>query len=159
MTKETSELVRHNGESVSKAMKKLFDEGKLDAHKTWTPERRKMQAELKKKLYKEHPEKHPNRKVANNRGKMTYPERVAYDWLVRRGIEFKHQYHFATDKFNRYVDFFFESKNLFIEVDGKYWHDPEVDYLKDIDAQNHGIKTIRISASDRIEERLSMIFS
>lgn len=159
LTKETSELVRHNSESVSKAMKKLFSEGKIDAHKMWTPKRRKEQSERKKKLYQTHPELHPNRRVANNRTKMTYPERVAYDWLVLNGIEFKHQYHYRTDKFNRYVDFYCESKSMFIEIDGKYWHDPKVDAQKDNDALEHGISTIRISATDRIESRLSSIFN
>ena len=121
-TKETSALVRRNGEAVSRAMKKLFEEGKIDAHKMWTSERREAQSERKKQLYKEHPEKHPNRKLAHNRNRMTYPERVAYDWLTRNGVEFKHQFNFVSDKFNRYVDFFCEAKNIFIEIDGEYWH-------------------------------------
>ena len=58
LTKETNECVRKNGESVSKVMKKLFEEGKLDTSSRWTEELKKEQSERKKKLYKEHPELH-----------------------------------------------------------------------------------------------------
>jgi very-short-patch-repair endonuclease len=160
LTKETSEAVRRNSESVSKTRRKLFEDGKLDAHKTWTAKLRKEQSERKKRLYKEHPEKHPNRKLANNRNKMSYPEKVAYDWLVEHNIQFEHQFNFKTEKFNRYVDFFCKEYNLFIEIDGEHWHqDTDKDKEKDLDAEKHGIKTLRISTKERIVEKLDAHFN
>ena len=94
---------------------------KYDRTSIWTPERRKLQSEAKKKLYKEHPEKHPNRKLANNRQQMSYPEKLVYDWLTTQSIEFIHQR--KIDKY--YVDFNIGS--LCIEVDGKYFHNKESD--------------------------------
>jgi hypothetical protein len=57
----------------------------------WTEERRKEQSERKKRLYKEHPEKHPNFKCANNKKMMSYPEKLAYTFLEVNKIKFEHQ--------------------------------------------------------------------
>ena len=160
LTKETNEYVRKNGESVSNAMKKLFEEGELNNSSRWTEELKKEQSERKKKLFKEHPELHPNRRVAKNRNTMTYPEKIAYDWLVRNNIKFEHQYNFRTEKFNRFVDFYCEDYKLFIEIDGEYWHkDKGKDIQKDEDAKNNGYTTVRISAKERIEKKLNEVFT
>ena len=91
---------------------------------------------------------------------MTYPEKVAFDWLVRNNIKFEHQYNFRTEKFNRFVDFFCEDYKLFIEIDGEYWHkDKEKDIQKDEDAKNNGYITVRISAKERIEKKLNEVFT
>ena len=80
-----------------------------------------------------------------NRGKMTYPEKITFDWLNEHSIKNEHNYHFVTEKFNRYVDFYLPDLNIFIEVDGEYWHtDDTIDEAKDLDALSKGIKTIRI---------------
>lgn len=128
---------------------------KYDHTAIWTQERRQAQSEHKKKFYSEHPEQHPNRKLAGNRGKMTYPEQLVNDWLIAHSIEFVHNYHYTTDKFNRYVDFCLVGQNIFIEVDGEHWHqDKTFDEAKDLDAQQHGIKTIRIKPKLNIIEQL-----
>lgn len=154
MTKETSERVKLNAEHVSKAMRESAA-CKYDHTAIWTQERRQAQSEHKKKFYSEHPEQHPNRKLAGNRGKMTYPEQLVNDWLIAHSIEFVHNYHYTTDKFNRYVDFCLVGQNIFIEVDGEHWHqDKTFDEAKDLDAQQHGIKTIRIKPKLNIIEQL-----
>ena len=53
----------------------------------WTEEKRKVKSEEKKEFYELNPEAHPNRKLAGNRNKMTYPETVAYDWFIENNIE------------------------------------------------------------------------
>lgn len=88
---------------------------------------------------------HPNAKCAGNRKKMTYPEQLVFDWLNEHSIVNEHNYHFVTEKFNRYVDFYLPELKLFIEVDGEYWHKNNLaDAPKDTDANEHGIKTLRI---------------
>ena len=69
LTKETDERIRHNAESVKKSMEKLVADGWVpECAKYWEdPEHRKEQSEKKKRLYAEHPEKHPNRKLSGNR--------------------------------------------------------------------------------------------
>lgn len=154
LTKETCERVKLGAEHVSKAMRESAA-CKYDHTAIWTEERRKEQSERKKKLYAEHPEKHPNRKLAGNRGKMTYPEQLVNDWLIVHSIEFVHNYQYITDKFNRYVDFYLVEQNIFIEVDGEYWHqDKTLDETKDFDAMQHGIKTIRIKPKYNVIEQL-----
>lgn len=154
LTKETCERVKLGAEHVSKAMRESAA-CKYDHAAIWTEERRKEQSERKKKLYAEHPEKHPNRKLAGNRGKMTYPEQLVNDWLIEHAIEFVHNYQYITDKFNRYVDFYLVEQNIFIEVDGEYWHkDKTLDEAKDLDAAQHNIKTIRIKPKYNVIEQL-----
>ena len=154
LTKETCERVKLNAEHVSIAMRESAA-CKYDHAAIWTEERRKEQSERKKKLYSEHPEKHPNRKLAGNRGKMTYPEQLVNDWLTEHTIKFLHNYQYITDKFNRYVDFYLVEQNIFIEVDGEYWHqDKTLDEAKDFDALQHDIKTIRIKPKYNVIEQL-----
>lgn len=163
LTKETDERVAKNAKRVSEGFRKRISEGYVNPTWTdeyWTKERRKEKSELKKKFYQEHPEKHPNRKLAGNRKKMTYPEKVVFNWLVEHKIKFEHQYFFKTDQFTRYVDFYIPERKLFIEVDGQYWHqqNPQIDINKDNDAKMHGYMTERISTSKHILTRLQQIF-
>lgn len=154
LTKETDSRVKKNGESVSIAMKNS-ELVKEHLSNMWTDELRQKQSERKKLLYSTHPEKHPNRKLAGNRGKMTYPEQLVNDWLIEHSIEFVHNYQYITDKFNRYVDFYLVEQNIFIEVDGEYWHqDKTLDEAKDLDAMQHDIKTIRIKPKYNVIEQL-----
>ena len=144
LTKETDERVKKQAETFSSNIKKGITK-QYDHSLIWTEERRKEQSERKKKLYAEHPEKHPNVKLAGNHGKMTYPEQLAFDWLNEHSIKNEHNYHFVSEQFNRYVDFYLPDLNVFIEIDGEYWHkDKQKDIDKDADAAKYGIKTIRI---------------
>lgn len=124
---------------------------KIDQSTLWTPERRNRQSEAKKKLYKEHPEKHPNRKLANNRQQMSYPEKLVYDWLTTQSIEFIHQR--KIDKY--YVDFNIGS--LCIEVDGKYFHNKESDIKRDKIITDLGFTIRRVSASNIIKHGASIV--
>lgn len=155
LTKETNERVKLNAEHVSTAMRESEKVKNFDHSAVWTEERKKEQSERKKKLYSEHPEKHPNVKLAGNRLKMTYPEQVTLDWLNEHSIKNEHNYHFITEKFNRYIDFYLPDLNMFIEVDGEFWHkDKQKDVDKDNDALANGIKTIRIKPKLNIREQL-----
>ena len=111
--------------TTSQAYKIAYASGKINPSKAWTPELRKKQSDAKKKLYSEHPEKHPNRKLANNRVNMSYPERLVFDHLISRGIAFDHNR--KIDKY--FVDFCIGS--LVIEVDGVAFHDHDYDVNRD----------------------------
>ena len=63
LTKETNEHVRKFAERLSENIRNGLTK-QFDHVAVWTPERRKEQSERKKKLYAEHPEKHPNAKLA-----------------------------------------------------------------------------------------------
>lgn len=154
LTKETDERVKKGAKTLSSNIKNGLTK-QFDHKKYWTEERRKEQSERKKKLYSEHPEKHPNVKLAGNRLKMTYPEQVTLDWLNEHSIKNEHNYHFITEKFNRYIDFYLPDLNIFVEVDGEFWHkDKQKDVDKDNDALANGIKTIRIKPKLNIREQL-----
>jgi len=119
----------------------------------WTPENRLKQSERKKKLYFEHPEKHPNRKLANNL-KLTYPERLAYNYLKEANIDFKIQQRIDV----YWADFVIDGK-LVIEIDGKIWHsDIEYEKKRDEIITSNGYTIIHIPANNVIEN-LNKIFN
>ena len=96
---------------------------------------------------------------AANRCNLTYPEQVTYDWLSAYGMKPIHNYHFVTDVSNRYVDFYVPRYNLFIEVDGEYWHKNKTrDQAKDLDAKRHGKITLRIKPKQHIVSQLVEFF-
>lgn len=159
LTKDTDERIKHCAETYSANVKS----GKVkqaDHRAVWTDERRKAQSELKKKYYADHPEKHPNAIVSHNREKMTYPEQLAYDWLIGHSIQIEHNKLFVTESFKRYVDFFVPQFNLIIEIDGEYWHSKSIDTdkLKDIEANRLGFTTLRITPKDGIKRQLEIYF-
>ena len=146
LTKDTDERVANNSTAVSVALKGIPPKFE------WTDSLRKEQSERKKKLYSDFPDKHPNRKLANNRRKMTYPERLAFDWLTRNNFDFYH-----NKKVDRYYPDFIIG-NVIIEIDGEYWHDEQLDKERDSILSGLGYTIYRIKAKERIEQRLEEIF-
>lgn len=145
LTKESDTRVLANSLAVSKALK-----GK-PSKTIWTAEMRKAKSEWRKQLHINNPEMHPNRRLAGNRNKMSYPEKVAYDFLIENNIVFEHQK--KIDKF--YPDFVINK--MVVEIDGAHWHDEEKDSVRDAIISNHGYTVFRISSSDNIELRLKQI--
>ena len=140
-----------------KYVEKIKESGQYKSHLTTyiQSEKGRMERSQQKKIfYKKNPEKHPNRLLANNRNKMSYPEKVAYDWLIANNVKFEHQ-----KKIGRYyVDFFITDTKLIIEIDGQYWHDKDKDEKRDEIINKLGYKIIRIFAKENIHKRLSDIF-
>jgi len=118
----------------------------------WTDEMRKAKSEWRKKLHREHPDTHPNRRLAGNRKKWTYPERVAGEWLERNNIQYKRNP--RIDKY--YPDFVID--NIIVEIDGERWHNAEKDSKRDLQLSQLGYIIYRIKAKECIEEKLSTIF-
>ena len=139
--------VAKNAENVSKSLK-----GK-PSKTIWTEEMRQAKSEWRKKLHAEHPETHPNRRLAGNRKNMSYPEKIAFDFLTKNQIKFDH-----NKKIGRYYPDFVIDK-LIIEIDGERWHDKEKDSKRDLELQMLGYTVIRINAKDYIEFRLNEILS
>jgi len=98
-----------------------------------------------KKYFRKYPEKHPNRRLAGNRKKWTYPEKLAAKWLDNENIS----YIYNKRILNFYPDF--SINNLLIEIDGKRWHDPIKDNIRDSKLQAEGYQIIRIDAKVVIE--------
>lgn len=134
---------------------KIAEAAKGRKVKPVSPETRKKLSEICKKRYRDNPELHPNRRLAGNRSKMTYPERIAYDWLSIRGIDFLHNA--QVGKY--FPDFLIGS--LIIEIDGERWHpeDCEKDAIRDEYLRSEGYTIFRIRSQDCIEDRLAEIFN
>lgn len=145
LTKETDSRVLKNAQATSVALK-----GK-PSKTIWTTEMKKAKSEWRKQLHKDFPETHPNRRLAGNRKKMSYPERVAYDFLNAHGIVFEHQK--KIDRF--YPDFVVDK--LVIEIDGAQWHNDKKDKIRDEIISSYGYKVVRILSSENIEQRLKEI--
>lgn len=133
----------------------LSDAGKrraiLKPNKKMTDEERKLTSERMKELFKRRPELHPNRKVANNRQKMTYPERLAYDWLKKNNVDFIHNAKIGT----YFVDFLIGKTA--IEIDGERWHNKEYDDKRDLEIKSLGFDIIRIKALDIIKDKDNLL--
>lgn len=113
---------------------------------------RKLARDRMKKRIEDNPDNHPNRKVCNNRKRMTYPERLVYDYLTEKKIPFKH---------NEYIKPYwpdFLIGNLIIEVDGEYWHDAKKDEIRDKKLNSMGYVVHRFKARD-INKDVSIIES
>ena len=155
LTKETDDRVKRNGESTSIAMKKLYSTGFRVLSQTqefWTADRRKEKSEEKKKLYQDNPDSHPNRRLAGNKSKMTYPEKVAADWLDSKQIQYEH-----NKKVGKYYpDFTID--HMIIEIDGEYFHNKEYDKQRDMNLNELGYIVHRINSKERIINRLESIF-
>lgn len=155
---KTDSRIEKMSKSVSDSMKALYASGYRTRSQTqeyWTPERRKEKSEWKKELHRKNPELHPNRLLANNRSKMTYPERVAFDFLEKKGVLFEHQKHII----DFFVDFCID--DVIIEIDGEYWHEEgnEKDRIRDELLIAEGYKIFRIRSKEPIEERIEQILS
>lgn len=117
----------------------------------WTDEMRKAKSEWRKQLHKDYPETHPNRRLSGNHKKMSYPERIAFDYLTKLGIQFEH-----NKKVGEYYPDF-TIGNLIIEIDGDYWHNKEKDKIRDEQLNKLGFNVIRISTKENIENKLREI--
>jgi very-short-patch-repair endonuclease len=139
---------------VAKAAERLSKALKGKPSKTvWTDEMRKAKSEWRKQLHIDHPETHPNRRLAGNRKKMSYPEKVAHDFLVASEIEFEHNKMIC----GYYPDFVIG--NTIIEIDGARWHDKERDSIRDKVLCEAGYFVFRIDSKEHIEDRIKEILS
>ena len=151
-TKETSEEIARQAKTIKDNM--ANGKTKKPSGGVWTEEMREKQSRAKKELYKAFPEKHPNRKLAGNRNKMSYPEKIAFDWLTEHQISFIHQ----QEIMGKYVDFL--CGNTVIEIDGERFHPlgNEKDSKRDLELNKLGYEIIRIRSKEHIENRLTEIF-
>lgn len=85
---------------------------------------------------------------------MSYPERVAYDFLVSRNVSFVHQ----KLLFGFYVDFLIDN-SIVLEIDGEYWHDAEKDAKRDAVLLANKFKVLRIKSKERIEDRITELLN
>lgn len=165
LTKYTNSGMKKNSESNIVTMRNKINNGWKPYFATadyWTPERCKERSEIKKLFYTEHPEKHPSRILAYNRKTASYLEVIVKEWLDKNAIIYIHQYRTNFKDGYRIVDFYIPDYNLYIEVDGKYWHanSKDIDQQKDLFAKEvQKIDTLRLSSDQRIEEELKKYFS
>jgi very-short-patch-repair endonuclease/RNA polymerase-binding transcription factor DksA len=89
-------------------------------------------SESVKKLHLEHPETHPNRRLASRR-KMTKIEELLEKFLFISGIkDYICQYTVKTGKTVKFVDFCIPKLQMIIEADGEEWHkDKEKELSRD----------------------------
>lgn len=157
LSKENDKRVASAAINLSKTMKLVVKRGDYAGPcrtEFWSKDKRTEKSLEKKRLYEQFPEKHPNRKLAFNKSRISYPERVALEWLILNGIQFEHQRKIA----NFFVDFCIG--NTILEIDGERWHPigNEKDASRDLALTKMGFKIIRIRSKENIEEKLSHYF-
>ena len=149
LTKETSEEIARQGNTLKENYK--TGKTKKPTGGVWTTDMRKKQSNWKIQLHIDHPELHPNRLLAGNRKKMSYPERVAYDFLIMNKIDFIHNM-----KIDRFFPDFVIGKTI-IEIDGAKWHNKEKDKVRDDILRNLGYTVFRIDSKDDIHKQIATI--
>lgn len=140
-------------EEAARRRKHLSEKSKINTNFSkieWTPERRKQQSDKKKAFYRDHPEKHPNRLLANNKISMSYPERLIFERLQSLGWKFEHQkriLHF-------FVDFYLPDYQILLEVDGERWHDKDRDRMREqkILAELPEARFVRLKAKNVLQQ-------
>ena len=141
---ELAEKLSAGGKAMVRKWKMTGTKPVVTTQEYWTEERRKEKSEWRKKLHKIQPSSHPNRKLANNKNKMSYPEKVAYEFLESLNIVFEHNKNIGK----YWVDFCV--KNIIIEIDGEYWHNKEKDAIRDGELRLMGYEVYRIPAKSNI---------
>ena len=115
-------------------------------------ESRQRMSTSRRALLEKNPELHPNRLLAGNKQKMTYPERVAMEWFEAQGIAARH-----NERVGRFYPDFLVG-NQIVEIDGARWHgsakQQEKDRKRDEVLLQLGYRVCRIPASSKIEEQL-----
>lgn len=151
---ELEEQLRAGGKSILLKRENGEINFSENSKKYWTPERREEKSEEKKMLYRLFPEKHPNRKIAGNRKRMTYPEQVAFDFLTNSQIVFESQKRIGK----WFVDFCIGW--VIIEIDGERFHPigNENDRIRDLQLSELGYEVHRIRSKENIEQRIKEIF-
>ena len=117
----------------------------------WTDEMRKAKSDWRIQYHKDNPDAHPNRRLAGNRNNMSYPEKVAFDFLTNNNIAFSHNVRVLT----YYPDFVVG--NIIIEIDGARWHDKEKDKIRDNALIKEGFVVHRIDSKEHIETKIKEI--
>lgn len=88
----------------------------------------------------------------------TKPELAFIDYLNEQDIEFIHQYPIHTDNGSWLMDFYLPTLNLFVEIDGEFWHSTlqqiNRDKIKNKIAKELNIPVVRISTNDMIFEHI-----
>lgn len=126
--------------SHAEAMKVASERGTLKGSKDWTEESRAKQRANMLRRIAEDPMNHPNRKLAGNRSKMSFPERLTFDSLTAAKIDFKHGIRVGI----YYPDFIVGTR--IFEVDGERWHDPVADAKRDAVLREMGYTVERFPA-------------
>lgn len=158
LTKQTNASLADQAKRLSEIGKSKSKHGKLSGPFTatyWTADKRKEKSDWRKKLHTEFPESHPNRKLAGNRKKMTYPEKIAFEFLTKNNVIFEHQ----KKILNYYVDFCINQ--VIIEIDGERWHPigNSKDAERDRALAEIGYKVYRIRSKESIESKIEEILS
>lgn len=95
----------------------------------------------KKKLFSEHPEKHPNRILARS-GKLSKPQMDMYNKLKEIFPDASLNHHVNTGVSHRYIDVALPSRMLAFEYNGSYWHDDVDDKIRTEQLEKSGWKVI-----------------
>ena len=146
-------LPERQREKISKAIKQYHV---VNGDSAVSDKTRKRLSEARTRFLHGNPQAHINARVAGNRSKMTYPERVANDWFKFQNIPAIH-----NQRVGRFFPDFTVGKTI-IEIDGEQWHSsPEQrarDEKRDAILMSLGFTVYRIPSKEPIEKRLREIF-
>lgn len=140
--------MRNHSESV------CIDKMKGRFNKPLSIETKLKLSKIRKEFLSKHPDKHPNRILSNNKSRMSYPEKIAYDFLLSQQIDFIHNFYAKP----YWIDFYIKNQNIGIEVDGARWHEANKDKIRDdYILKNYGIVIVRFTAKEILKNVYGLV--
>jgi len=144
LTKEVDHRVKHLSESCKGTR---WNTGQTKDNN----KKLKMHSEKMKKLYREHPEKHPNRIMAERAGNISpnyiSKHQLEMFYLIKSKYnDAELEYPIKTTNSVRFADVAIPSLKLVCEFDGEYWHrDSKSDDIRTDELNNQGWTVIRFN--------------
>lgn len=106
-------------------------------------ERKEKQRKAMKNFFDVHPEKHPNRRMANR--KYLFSQTRLFNWIKEKFPDAVMEYRIFPTR--RFADIAIPSLKIDIEFDGKRWHKENNDEIRDIEINKIGWNILRFDNS------------
>lgn len=150
-------LSEETKQNMSIAQRKRYQkESERDKHRgfnngfflnTHTLESRKKMSVSIKRVFRENPEKHPNRRLAR-KGFISSEQKKLFELVKEFYSEAELEIPIRTSEGTRFADVGVKSKKLDFEMDGQHWHNKENDKKRDKEIEEVGWKVIHFSDTE-----------
>ena len=143
---------KHTEETKRRISEKNKGENNANFGKKLSEKRKRELSKIKKKFFKENPEKHAQyiiaenyKKQKNRRGGYISKKQIEiYESLKQKFSDARLNHPIVTEKRVYFADVGIPSLNLDVEYDCEYWHDEKKDKIRDKDIMDIGWKVIRL---------------
>lgn len=119
--------------------KKMVETRRKRGNYKVTDEQKIKESEAMKRLFDEHPEKHPNARMANR--KYLNSQKRLFEYFKKIWPEAIMEYRITGTR--RFADIAIPSLKIDIEFDGEFWHNKNEDNIRDLEIIKQGWRVFR----------------